>query len=31
GDGAHGSVFLACERRTNFICVLKCISKSHLV
>ncbi|UKJ90199.1 serine/threonine protein kinase [Theileria orientalis] len=31
GDGAHGQVFLARERRTGFICVLKCISKAQLV
>ncbi|EAN32472.1 Protein kinase domain protein [Theileria parva strain Muguga] len=31
GDGAHGRVFLARERRTGFICVLKCISKAQLV
>ncbi|KAF8819211.1 PEK kinase [Cardiosporidium cionae] len=31
GDGAHGTVFLARERRTGFICVLKCITKSHLI
>lgn len=31
GDGAHGQVFLARERRTGFICVLKCIFKSQLV
>uniref|UniRef100_A0A3B0MR33 Aurora kinase n=1 Tax=Theileria annulata TaxID=5874 RepID=A0A3B0MR33_THEAN len=31
GDGAHGRIFLARERRTGFICVLKCISKAQLV
>ncbi|CDR93963.1 Ser/Thr protein kinase, putative [Babesia bigemina] len=31
GDGAHGQVFLARERRTGFICVIKCISKALLV
>ncbi|AFZ79061.1 protein kinase domain containing protein [Theileria equi strain WA] len=31
GDGAHGQVFLARERRTGFICVLKCIPKVQLV
>ncbi|KNC35252.1 other/AUR protein kinase [Plasmodium falciparum RAJ116] len=31
GDGAHGSVFLACERRTNFICVLKCRPQEALL
>lgn len=30
GDGAHGQVFLARERRTGFICVIKCISKAML-
>lgn len=30
GDGAHGQVFLARERRTGFICVIKCISKALL-
>lgn len=31
GDGAHGCVFVARERRSGFICVLKCITKAHLV
>ncbi|ORM40902.1 Spindle assembly checkpoint kinase [Babesia sp. Xinjiang] len=31
GDGAHGQVFLARERRTGFICVIKCISKALLI
>eukprot|EP00371_Babesia_bovis_P001610 XP_001610257.1 Ser/Thr protein kinase [Babesia bovis T2Bo] len=30
GDGAHGQVFVARERRTGFICVIKCISKTLL-
>ncbi|GIX63777.1 serine/threonine protein kinase [Babesia caballi] len=31
GDGAHGQVFVARERRTGFICVIKCISKALLI
>ncbi|KFG28039.1 PEK kinase [Toxoplasma gondii p89] len=31
GDGAHGCVFVARERRSGFVCVLKCITKAHLV
>lgn len=31
GDGAHGVVFMARERRTQYICVLKCITKAHLI
>ncbi|KAK2195401.1 bifunctional Protein kinase [Babesia duncani] len=31
GDGAHGQVFLARERRTGFICVIKCMSKMQMV